>query len=74
MVIIGGLVLLMSVKRPISKTFAISKIARKDILKARQLARHSSIDTTMIYVHEADRLDNPGEALIDYVNGNGGEF
>lgn len=50
---------------------AISKIARKDLLKARQVARHVSIDTTMIYVHEADRLDNPGEALIEYTNGNG---
>jgi integrase/recombinase XerD len=50
---------------------AITKVARHDILKARQVARHSSIDTTMIYVHEADRLDNPGEAFIDYVNGNG---
>jgi len=49
---------------------AISKVARRDILKARQVARHASIDTTMIYVHEADRLDNPGEAFIDYANGN----
>ena len=40
--------------------------------KARQVARHASIDTTMIYVHEADRLDNPGEQFIDYQNGNGG--
>lgn len=48
---------------------AISKIARKDVLKARQVARHASLNTTMVYVHEADRLDNPGEAFIDYVNG-----
>ena len=45
---------------------AISKIARQDVLKARQVARHASLQTTMIYVHEDDRLRNPGEALIDY--------
>ena len=45
---------------------AISKVAKHDLLKARQVARHVSIDTTMIYVHEQDRLSNPGEAFIDY--------
>ena len=50
---------------------AITKVARQDIMKAKQVARHVNINTTMIYVHEADRLDNPGEALIDYQNGNG---
>jgi len=50
---------------------AITKVARKNIMKAKQVARHVNINTTMIYVHEADRLDDPGEALIDYVNGNG---
>lgn len=48
---------------------AISKVAKHDILKARQVARHTSIETTMIYVHEADRLDNPGEQFIEYRNG-----
>ena len=38
-----------------------------------QVARHASIDTTTIYVHEEDRLDNPGEQYIDYQNGNDGE-
>ena len=38
----------------------------------RRMARHGSIDTTMIYVHETDRLDNPGEQYIDYQNGSGG--
>jgi len=52
---------------------AITKVAKKDIMKAQQVARHVNINTTMIYVHEADRLDDPGEAFIDYVNGNGGE-
>ena len=45
---------------------AISKVAKHDILKARQVARHISIDTTMIYVHEQDRLTDPGEAFIEY--------
>ena len=45
---------------------AISKVAKHDLLKARQVARQVSIDTTMIYVHEQDRLSNPGEAFIDY--------
>jgi integrase len=47
----------------------ISKVTRRDLLKARQIARHVSIDTTIIYTHEADRLDNPGESFIAY-NGN----
>jgi hypothetical protein len=38
-------------------------------MKARQVARHVSIDTTMIYTHEADRLDNPGESYIEYSGG-----
>jgi integrase len=50
---------------------AISKVAKANIMKARQVARHASIDTTMIYVHENDRLTDPGEQFIDYVNGNG---
>jgi hypothetical protein len=41
-------------------------VARHDVLKARQVARHVSIDTTMIYVHEADRLTDPGESWIEY--------
>jgi hypothetical protein len=45
---------------------AISKVAKHDLLKARQVARYVSIDTTMIYVHEQDGLSNPGEAFIDY--------
>ena len=51
---------------------AISKVAKQNVMKARQVARHASIDTTMIYVHENDRLTDPGEQFIDYVNGNGG--
>jgi integrase/recombinase XerD len=48
---------------------AISKVAKKDLLKAKQIARHVDINTTLIYVHESDRLDNPGEQWIDYQNG-----
>lgn len=33
---------------------------------SKQLARHASIDTTMIYVHEADRLNDPVEEHISY--------
>ena len=51
---------------------AISKVARQDVLKARQVARHASLDTTMIYVHENDRISDPGEAYIDYANGENG--
>lgn len=38
-------------------------------LQARQMARHKSIDTTMIYYHELDRLTNPAEAFISYDEG-----
>lgn len=34
--------------------------------KAQSMARHKSLDTTMIYYHEVDRLENPAEAFIDY--------
>jgi integrase/recombinase XerD len=33
---------------------------------SKQLARHASIDTTMIYVHETDRLADPVEEYIFY--------
>ncbi len=36
---------------------------------SKQLARHASIDTTMIYVHEADRLADPVEDHIFYGEG-----
>jgi site-specific recombinase XerD len=36
------------------------------IQKARAMARHRSIDTTMIYVHESDRVEQPAEQFIDY--------
>jgi site-specific recombinase XerD len=36
------------------------------IQKVQSMARHQSIDTTMIYFHEADRLENPAEAAISY--------
>lgn len=51
---------------------AITKVAKyAGVVKAQSVARHKSINTTMIYVHEADRLDNPGEAVIEYSSGGG---
>ena len=39
--------------------------------KVKSMARHASIETTMIYYHEVDRLEDPAEGYIDYNNGNG---
>ncbi len=36
------------------------------VQKVRSMARHASIDTTMIYFHEVDRVENPAEAFIKY--------
>ena len=35
------------------------------------LAGHASANTTSIYIHNVDRLTNPGERFIDYSNHNG---
>ncbi len=51
---------------------AITKALRNGVSITRvskQLARHANIDTTMIYVHEADRLDDPVEDHIFYGEG-----
>lgn len=45
---------------------AITTVARKDALKAMQLAGHLDLKTTLIYIHEEDRIEHPGEDLIDY--------
>lgn len=46
---------------------AISNAARRAPLqKVQSMARHANLSTTMIYVHESDRLANPAEADIDY--------
>jgi integrase/recombinase XerD len=34
--------------------------------KVRGMSRHSSLDTLMIYFHEADRIDDPAERYISY--------
>jgi site-specific recombinase XerD len=34
--------------------------------KVRGMSRHASLDTLMIYYHEADRIDNPAEKYISY--------
>ncbi len=36
------------------------------IQKAKSMARHRSIDTTLIYAHETDRVTQPAEQFIDY--------
>jgi integrase/recombinase XerD len=36
------------------------------IQKVRAMARHASIETTMIYYHELDRIENPAESFIRY--------
>ena len=35
-------------------------------IQASKMARHKSIETTMIYYHELDRLSDPAEAFISY--------
>lgn len=47
---------------------AITKVIAQSgsIQKGQSVGRHRSVDTTMIYFHEMDRLSNPGEAFIDY--------
>jgi len=39
------------------------------IQKVQSMAHHVSIDTTMIYYHENDRIENPAEQYVDYGNG-----
>ncbi len=36
------------------------------VQKAQRLARHASVETTMIYYHEQDRLGNPPEEFVRY--------
>lgn len=47
---------------------AISAVIRGGgtLLQAQSFARHESPDTTQIYIHESDRLENPPELLIQY--------
>jgi site-specific recombinase XerD len=35
-------------------------------MQAQAMARHSSFDTTLGYIHEVNRLENPAEDLIEY--------
>jgi len=35
-------------------------------LQVQAMARHASFDTTLAYIHEVNRLDNPAEDLIKY--------
>lgn len=47
---------------------AISKAVEKgaQVQKTQSMARHASIQTTMIYYHEHDRIDDAAEEYIDY--------
>lgn len=36
------------------------------VQKVRTMARHASLETTMIYFHEVDRIENPAEDYIAY--------
>ncbi len=47
---------------------AISSAVRHGapVQKVRAMARHANIETTMIYYHEIDRIENPAEAFISY--------
>ena len=47
---------------------AISAVIRGGgtLLQAQGFARHESPNTTQIYIHESDRLENPPELLIKY--------
>jgi site-specific recombinase XerD len=36
------------------------------LLQAQRFARHDSPETTQVYIHEIDRLENPPELLISY--------
>jgi len=37
-----------------------------DLMQLQTMARHMSSDTTLIYIHETNRLENPAEDLIQY--------
>lgn len=46
---------------------AITKVVEEaDPMKAREMARHENLETTMIYTHEVGRISDPGEDYIDY--------
>ncbi len=48
-----------AITKAISEGVALHKVSKG-------LARHASMDTTMIYVHEIDRLSDPAEDHINY--------
>jgi site-specific recombinase XerD len=37
--------------------------------KVQSMARHANINTTMIYYHEVDRVEDPAEGYVDYEGG-----
>ena len=48
----------------------LSIIAGADVVKVQEMARHKSLNTTMIYIHDLDRLNNSAESKLDkLING-----
>lgn len=46
---------------------AITKVVQTaGPMKAREMARHENLETTMVYTHEVGRISDPGEDYIDY--------
>jgi len=50
---------------------AITKMIRQKLppTKIMSVSRHERLDTLMIYVHDVERLEDPAEDYIDYVDG-----
>ena len=44
---------------------AVTTASDNDILRAQVFARHNNVNTTMIYVHESDRISNAPEKLLE---------
>ena len=48
----------------------LSIMAGADVVKVQEMARHKSLNTTMIYIHDLDRLNNSAESKLDkLING-----
>lgn len=48
----------------------LSILQGSDIVNVRNMARHTDINTTMIYVHNLDRLENASEGKLEEILGN----
>ena len=47
----------------------LALIGGASIQEAQSMARHTNINTTMIYAHNLDRLDSPAESKIEALLG-----